>query len=38
MPNISVFTAQLDTSVSTMQKWEIDQEWPTGTALELLHS
>jgi len=27
----------LNTSVSTIQKWEIGQKKPTGTALKLLH-
>ncbi|MDB5820231.1 MAG: transcriptional regulator, family [Rhizobacter sp.] len=33
----SVFAALLNTSVSTVQKWEIGQKKPTGTALKLLH-
>ena len=33
----AVFAALLNTSVSTVQKWEIGQKRPTGTALELLH-
>ena len=33
----SVFAAFLNTSVSTVQKWEIGQKRPTGTALKLLH-
>ena len=33
----AVFAALLNTSVSTMQKWEIGQKRPTGTALKLLH-
>ena len=33
----AVFAALLNTSVSTVQKWEIGQKCPTGTALKLLH-
>ena len=33
----AVFAAMLNTSVSTIQKWEIGQKRPTGTALKLLH-
>ncbi len=33
----SVFAALLNTSVSTVQKWEIGQKRPTGIALKLLH-
>lgn len=33
----SVFAAVLNTSVSTVQKWEIGQKKPTGAALKLLH-
>jgi putative transcriptional regulator len=33
----AVFDALLNTSVSTVQKWEIGQKRPTGTALKLLH-
>lgn len=33
----AVFAAFLNTSVSTVQKWEIGQKKPTGTALKLLH-
>jgi putative transcriptional regulator len=33
----SVFAAVLNTSVSTVQKWEIGQKRPTGTALKLLY-
>jgi len=33
----SVFAALLNTSVSTVQKWEIGQKKPTGIALKLLH-
>ena len=33
----AVFAALLNTSVSTVQKWEIGQKRPTGTALKLLH-
>ena len=32
-----MFAALLNTSVSTIQKWEIGQKRPTGTALKLLH-
>lgn len=32
-----VFAALLNTSVSTVQKWEIGQKKPTSTALKLLH-
>jgi len=32
-----VFAALLNTSVSTVQKWEIGQKKPTGMALKLLH-
>jgi putative transcriptional regulator len=32
-----VFAALLNTSVSTVQTWEIGQKRPTGTALKLLH-
>lgn len=32
-----VFAAILNTSLSTVQKWEIGQKRPTGTALKLLH-
>jgi putative transcriptional regulator len=32
-----VFAALLNTSVSTVQKWEIGQKKPTGAALKLLH-
>jgi putative transcriptional regulator len=35
--NQAVFAALLNTSVSTVQKWEIGQKKPTGTALKLLH-
>jgi putative transcriptional regulator len=31
-----IFAALLNTSVSTVQKWEIGQKRPTGTALKLL--
>jgi putative transcriptional regulator len=31
----AVFAALLNTSVSTVQKWEIGQKRPTGTALKL---
>jgi putative transcriptional regulator len=33
----AVFAAVLNTSVSTVQKWEIGQKQPNGTALKLLH-
>lgn len=33
----AVFAAILNTSVSTVQKWEIGQKKPTGAALKLLH-
>jgi putative transcriptional regulator len=33
----AVFAALLNTSVSTVQKWETGQKRPTGTALKLLH-
>lgn len=33
----AVFAALLNTSVSTVQKWEVGQKRPTGTALKLLH-
>ena len=33
----AVFAALLNTSVSTVQKWESGQKRPTGTALKLLH-
>ena len=33
----AVFAAILNTSVSTVQRWEIGQKRPTGTALKLLH-
>lgn len=33
----AVFAACLNTSISTVQKWEIGQKKPTGTALKLLH-
>ncbi|MEP6721403.1 MAG: DNA-binding transcriptional regulator [Variovorax sp.] len=33
----AVFAAMLNTSLSTIQKWEIGQKRPTGTALKLLH-
>ena len=33
----AVFAKLLNTSVSTVQKWEIGQKRPTGTALKLLH-
>lgn len=32
----AVFAALLNTSVSTVQKWEIGQKRPTGAALKLL--
>ena len=33
----AVFAAILNTSLSTVQKWEIGQKRPAGTALKLLH-
>lgn len=33
----AVFAAILNTSVSTVQKWEIGQKRPSGPALKLLH-
>ncbi len=33
----SVFAAVLNTSVSTVQKWEIGDKKPSGTSLKLLH-
>jgi putative transcriptional regulator len=33
----AVFAAILNTSLSTVQKWEIGQKRPSGTALKLLH-
>ncbi|MGK2899177.1 MAG: helix-turn-helix domain-containing protein [Burkholderiaceae bacterium] len=33
----AVFARLLNTSLSTVQKWEIGQKKSTGTALELLH-
>lgn len=33
----SVFAASLNTSVSTVQKWEVGQKRPTGIALKMLH-
>ena len=33
----AVFAALLNTSVSTVQKWENGQKRPTATALKLLH-
>lgn len=33
----AVFARLLNTSVSTVQKWEIGQKKPSGTALKLLH-
>ncbi len=33
----AVFAALLNISVSTVQKWEVGQKRPTGTALKLLH-
>lgn len=33
----AVFAALLNTSLSTVQKWEIGQKRPTGAALKLLH-
>jgi putative transcriptional regulator len=33
----AVFARLLNTSLSTVQKWEIGEKRPTGTALKLLH-
>ena len=33
----AVFASLLNTSLSTVQKWEIGQKKPAGTALKLLH-
>ena len=33
----AVFAQLINTSVSTVQKWEIGSKRPTGTALKLLH-
>ena len=33
----AVFAQLLNTSLSTVQKWEIGQKKPAGTALKLLH-
>ena len=33
----AVFAALLNTSVSTVQKWEVGQKRPSGTSLKLLH-
>jgi putative transcriptional regulator len=33
----AVFASILNTSLSTVQKWEIGNKRPTGTALKLLH-
>jgi putative transcriptional regulator len=33
----AVFARLLNTSLSTVQKWEISQKEPTGIALKLLH-
>jgi putative transcriptional regulator len=33
----AVFAAILNTSLSTVQKWEIGQKRPSGAALKLLH-
>ena len=33
----AVFAALLNTRLSTVQKWEISQKRPTGTALKVLH-
>jgi len=32
----AVFAAYLNTSVSTVQKWEVGEKTPSGTALKLL--
>jgi DNA-binding transcriptional regulator YiaG len=37
VPTQAVFAAILNTSKSSVQKWEIGQKRPTGTALKLLH-
>ncbi len=33
----AVFASLLNTSLSTVQKWEVGQKKPTGAALKLLH-
>jgi putative transcriptional regulator len=33
----AVFASLLNTSLSTVQKWEVGMKKPTGTALKLLH-
>ena len=33
----AVFAALLNTSLSTVQKWEVGAERPTDTALKLMH-
>jgi len=33
----AVFARLLNTSLSTVQKWEVGQKQPTGAALKLLH-
>lgn len=33
----AVFARLLNTSLSTVQKWEVGQKRPAGTALKLLH-
>jgi putative transcriptional regulator len=33
----AVFAAELNTSVSTVQKWEIGEKAPSGPSLKLLH-
>jgi putative transcriptional regulator len=33
----AIFASILNTSLSTVQKWEIGNKRPTGTALKLLH-
>lgn len=33
----AVFAYLLNTSISTVQKWEVGQKKPAGTALKLLH-
>jgi len=33
----AIFAVLLNTSISTVKKWEIGQKKPTGAALKLLH-
>ena len=35
-PSQAVFAAVLNTNVSTVQKWEIDEKRPSGPSLKLL--